>query len=994
MPNMPKIRTVMHALLVSSLLGVTASTSADVPSSVIVDGGSSAAVSLQISLTSDFGGDTQTQVLNSGVTGGGIVVFRPDAEPFTEVELANLEFQIGGGTLNYDFLCGGILGCLEVTVTLNNVRAVLDGPTLAGLDGGGFASFNSNWRLLADYTITSSLSNSEGSLDSVSFAPFGSRFTASEGDVFVDQLSLGSIASSLGETAGFQVELVTSFDLSNTSLSGNFDPLPPKACGRGGYCGSIGEAGCDDLNCCIAICELDFYCCETAWDFSCVEKAIEYCGITPDNDDCINARPLELGRHPFTTRNSSNDGPALISECANPVNGGFLQGDVWFTHTPQFDNGVKVSTCGLVDFDTQITIYDSCNGLPLACSDDVQGCPGGSSRVGFQGVSGETYYIRVSGLSSSGSGEIDLAWGDLDDPYAAPAVEWSTSSGGNGHFYAVYAIGSERSFAAATLAAERFGGYLATITSPEEQDFINRNMPAVQNGGNTVIGLVQDGSAPEPADGWGWVTGEPFTWSNWRSGEPNDTAGNEDHVIIYTDGTWNDNSQDFTYALIEFDEDPGVEEVIWSVQDGGEGQRYEAVILPQRITWTQARVYAENRGGTLLCLETTEEADWVFENLSAFSALWTNTAYNTGPWVGLYERDDEWIWLTEEPIDDSLWFPGEPNGTGNRGVYFAAPDFRVGYGETFGPDASGTLFGDAVYADVFGNPRLKLVADGFNGTWGTWLTPPFAGRVTQFIASFRFSFKNVSGGPGDGFSFLWGDLSDTSGNRVQGGELGIFGFLNDGEGLSVGVTSYPAGGNAGIDARWGGNSFVQTPLDFSSVTYTDYATAGLPESMPTMTVYWSEIVGLSVSIAFPFQNPEVVYADQGLDVFAGIDPSNWRFGFAGRNGAIDQDVLIGDFSLLYDYLPETGGLSGGPRNSFDDTYEENVRRSLIIEYPAEPATCAEDFTGDGEVGGADLAQLLANWGVCVDCVTDLDDDDVVGGADLAILLARWGPCLP
>ena len=191
-----------------------------------------------------------------------------------------------------------------------------------------------------------------------------------------------------------------------------------------------------------------------------------------------------------------------------------------------------------------------------------------------------------------------------------------------------------------------------------------------------------------------------------------------------------------------------------------------------------------------------------------------------------------------------------------------------------------------------------------------------------------------------------------------------------------------------------GIPFVQTPLDFSSVTYTDYATAGLPESMPTMTVYWSEIVGLSVSIAFPFQNPEVVYADQGLDVFAGIDPSNWRFGFAGRNGAIDQDVLIGDFSLLYDYLPETGGLSGGPRNSFDDTYEENVRRSLIIEYPAEPATCAEDFTGDGEVGGADLAQLLANWGVCVDCVTDLDDDDVVGGADLAILLARWGPCLP
>ena len=991
---MRSFQTLKNAIAASSLFAFAVLAHADVPSSVTVDGGSNASVAIQITLTSDFGGDTQIRTLNSSVSGGGIVVFRPDSEPFNEVELTNLEFQLTGGTLEYQFLCGGILGCLDVTVTLDNIRAILQSPSAAGLDGGGNAGFNADWRLVADYTITSVLSNSAGVLDTVSSVPFGGRFIASEGDVFINQLSLGSIASSLGETAGFQVELVTSVDLSNTSLSGNFDPLPPKACGSGGYCGSIGAPGCDDLNCCIAICELDFYCCETAWDFSCVEKAIEYCGVTPDNDDCIDARPLELGRHPFTTRNSSRDGPGLISECANETNGGILRGDVWFTHTPQFDNGVLVSTCGLVDFDTQITIYESCNGLPLACSDDEPGCAGGSSRVGFEGVAGETYYIRVSGNSKDGSGEIDLAWGDLDDPYAAPAVEWSTSSGGNGHFYAMYAIGADRSFAAAVLAAERFGGYPVTITTPEEQDFINRNMPALQNGGNTAIGLLQDPNASEPSDGWGWITGEPFNWSNWRSGEPNDSAGNEDFVIMYPDGTWNDNSQDFTYVLIEFDEDPGVEEVVWSVQDGGEGQRYEAVILSDRITWTQARVYAENRGGTLLCLETTEEADWVFENLSAFSALWTNTFYNTGPWVGLYERDGDWIWLSEEPVDESLWFPGEPNGTGNRGAYFANPDFRVAYSETFDSDPSGALFGDAVYADVFGNPRLKLVADGFDGTWGTWLTPSFSGRVTQFISTFRFSFKNVSGGPGDGFSFLWGDLSDTSGNRVQGGELGIFGFLDDGEGLSVGVTGYPAAGNNGIDARWGGAQFVQTPLDFSSVTYTDYATAGLPESMPTMTVYWSEIVGLSVSIAFPFQNPQVVYANEGLDVFAGIDPTDWRFGFAGRNGAIDQDVLIGDFTLLYDYLPEIGGLAGGPRNTLDDTYEENVRRALIIEYPAEPTTCAEDFDGDGVVGGADLAQLLGTWGGCVGCDTDLDGDDFVGGADLAILLARWGLCSP
>ena len=207
------------AVAASSLFAAAAFARADVPSSVTVDGGSTASVAIQITLTSDFGGDTQTRTLNSSVSGGGIVVFRPDSEPFNEVELTNLEFQLTGGTLDYQFLCGGILGCLDVTVTLDNIRAILQSPSAAGLDGGGNAGFNADWRLLADYTITSILSNSAGVLDTVSSVPFGGRFIASEGDVFINQLSLGSIASSLGETAGFQVELVTSVDLSNTSLS-------------------------------------------------------------------------------------------------------------------------------------------------------------------------------------------------------------------------------------------------------------------------------------------------------------------------------------------------------------------------------------------------------------------------------------------------------------------------------------------------------------------------------------------------------------------------------------------------------------------------------------------------------------------------------------------------------------------------------------------------------------------------------------------------------
>lgn len=54
------------------------------------------------------------------------------------------------------------------------------------------------------------------------------------------------------------------------------------------------------------------------------------------------------------------------------------------------------------------------------------------------------------------------------------------------------------------------------------------------------------------------------------------------------------------------------------------------------------------------------------------------------------------------------------------------------------------------------------------------------------------------------------------------------------------------------------------------------------------------------------------------------------------------------------------------------------------------ATCPADLDGDGAVGGADLAALLAAWGQ--PRTADLDGDGIVGGSDLAVLLAAWGEC--
>lgn len=982
-------------ILALACLTMASTALAVVPVDVAVDGGSIA--NLTVAVTIGTAPDTETSVDSEilPVSGGGNIQFSPDLEPFTSVGLNQLQFFLGSTNLDYQFFCGTFFGCQDVAISLTDLSATLVSPTAGSFTDAGRAEFGSTWRLQGNYSLSSALFDSSGPIDTTSTVGFGANFNAGGGSVFIFDLALGTIVGDLPNDFDLAVSLETTVDLSGTTLSGLYDPNeppPPAACGGGGDCGAIHGPGCDDIDCCATVCELDYACCEFGWDAECAILAVEYCGAIPGNDFCGDAYPIGLERVPFTTVNASTDGPALITECASADAGQAFVGDVWYSHVAQSNNGIIVSTCGHADFDTRIAVYEGCSGELVACSDDTVDCPGGTTQAGFMGQVGQEYLIRVGGAAGWGSGELDVAWGDVDLPPTSIAVEWKVSDGGNGHWYAMYSLGYPATVQDAIDAADRFGGELATITSPQEQSFINDAMPATLLGGSTVIGLLQNQDGEEPSGGWQWVTGEPLDWTNWAPGEPNDAGGLEDVGVMYPDGSWNDGPDLVGHVLLEFESDPGLNEVEWPVAEGGTGSRYEAVVLPERVTWQEARDYAANRGGKLVSLETPEEADWVFETLGAFTSMWSMTPYNGGPWLGLFESTDGWWWLSEEPFDWNGWAPGEPNGTGDRGCWYGSSRFYDSCSDC--PFVSGDLFGVAQLVDVFGYPRLKLVADGFSGTWGTWIGSGIPDEVVAFDLSFRFSFKNADGGPGDGFSILWGDLTDTSGNRAEGGEWGVNAFVQDGQGLSVGVVPYPAVGTNGVTARWGGQEFAFTPLDFSSVTYTDYQQAGDPANMPMLRLTWTKDAGATVTIAFPSQNPQTVWSGQGAGYFDGLACTDWSFGFAARNGAISQDVLIGDVNIGYEFVPANVDNAGGPRNTIDDTSGENVRRTLIIEYAAVPA-CPADLDGDGEVAVLDLLELIAAWGPCdvpADCPADLDGDGAVAVLDLLELIAVWGSC--
>lgn len=86
--------------------------------------------------------------------------------------------------------------------------------------------------------------------------------------------------------------------------------------------------------------------------------------------------------------------------------------------------------------------------------------------------------------------------------------------------------------------------HLATITSQDEQDFLYSKVHSITT--NWLwIGLYQIEGSYDPKEGWTWVTGEDFVYSNWNPGEPNNIDGDESYCEWSGSdvwlGGWNDN---------------------------------------------------------------------------------------------------------------------------------------------------------------------------------------------------------------------------------------------------------------------------------------------------------------------------------------------------------------------------------------------------------------------------------------------------------------------
>jgi VCBS repeat-containing protein len=247
-------------------------------------------------------------------------------------------------------------------------------------------------------------------------------------------------------------------------------------------------------------------------------------------------------------------GHALTASVTTPPANGTLTlgADGSFTYTPAANfNGTDSFTYRASDGElesppamVQITV-ESINTAPVAV-DDV-----------YRVLEGQTLY----------------AGGDWGEPITLlPGMfQWSTAQGGNGHVY--QRISGTRNWHDARRDAESrtlgaTAGHLATITSAAERSFLT-----VLGESGHWLGGFQDTQSPlyvEPAGGWKWITAEPWAYTSWHGGEPNNTG--EEHLAGGGSHNWND-----LPGAVTLDE-------YWVEFPVNEPIRYDALVSPG-ATW-------------------------------------------------------------------------------------------------------------------------------------------------------------------------------------------------------------------------------------------------------------------------------------------------------------------------------------------------------------------------------------------------------------------------
>lgn len=175
------------------------------------------------------------------------------------------------------------------------------------------------------------------------------------------------------------------------------------------------------------------------------------------------------------------------------------------------------------------------------------------------------------------------------------------------------------------------------------------------------------------------------------------------------------------------------------VEAGAKVERYRAVVVPEGLTWQDAKERAEADGGHLVTIASAEENAVVHALIAENPEIWYNLdvmapgedgeaglQVTLGPWIGLYqpagspEPAGGWTWITGEALDYSNWFtqpdaeeldePNDMGGIEQFGNFFGqGVDSRADTWNDMPNDVADFAEGGVEFVGEVHNPRGYIV---------------------------------------------------------------------------------------------------------------------------------------------------------------------------------------------------------------------------------------------------------------------------------------------
>jgi len=157
---------------------------------------------------------------------------------------------------------------------------------------------------------------------------------------------------------------------------------------------------------------------------------------------------------------------------------------------------------------------------------------------------------------------VSFIFGQIPLSSATP-IQWQASNGGNDHWYDWIQTSlnwTDSREHAETQYFEGIQGHLVSITSAEEDDFVQTLFPAETD--RIWFGGYQLNNDAEPDGNWAWVTGEDWVYANFLYN--NDGLGDHQDFLQWWEGGWDDawdvaiNSNDWPNMgyIVEFESNP------------------------------------------------------------------------------------------------------------------------------------------------------------------------------------------------------------------------------------------------------------------------------------------------------------------------------------------------------------------------------------------------------------------------------------------------------